>query len=468
MEAQRKRARDTVKSNAEHTLSTEGWVELRSLSATEFVGYNSDQAEVRIGRYKITKPVDDSNLFSEGLVVFDKTPFYAEMGGQVGDTGILTAKNGLTLEVNDTIKLNDITVHKVTSKAEAFPVDQLSQPFTARIKSRERACTQRNHSATHLLQSALKKVLGNHISQSGSRVSHESLRFDFTHFKALENDEIRRVEEMVNEWILEDFPLSTEIKATDEAKKEGAIALFGEKYGENVRVVSMGDVSKELCGGTHVHSTGNIGLFHIISESSIAAGVRRIEAVTGMECLRLIHEKEAIVSQLTSLLKINEKNIFKRVTDTLAKVKALEAENTKLSQAQTGETVEKLIKIADTSAGGSFPWVAENIGSIDKKKFTDLTDRISDTIREKKLETIVIFLAADVNSKALFSASAGKTVVKQYGIHCGELVKAAAIKAGGGGGGSPVRAQAGGNNLNKIQDAIDAAVSIIQEKAGIS
>lgn len=462
MSSQRTRARDAAKSR-DDALSAEGWVELKQISGTEFIGHDTDEAKVSVCRYKIINTDQAVDTCKECFVVLDKTPFYAEMGGQVGDKGVLVAKDKTELVVTDTITWNDMAVHKVKAD-KAFPVALLSKPFQAKINSIGRMYTQRNHSATHLLQAALRKVLGDHVSQSGSRVAPEGFRFDFTHFKALTPKELNRVEDQVNEWIFTNRPVETEMKKTDEAKKEGATALFGEKYGENVRVVRMGDISMELCGGTHTSMTGNIGMFHIISESSIAAGVRRIEAVTGMGCLKYFQAREEIVSQLSDILKVNKEDIIRRVTENVVKIKNLELEMGKLTQASAGKEVERLIEKASQ---GAFPWVAENLGTLDKKRFMDITNKVSDTIRKKNLETAVIFLAAEVGGKALFAACAGQKAVDDYGIHCGDLVKVAAEQAGGGGGGSPTRAQAGGKNSARIQKAIDAAVSIIHEKAGI-
>lgn len=463
MNSQRTRARDAAKSG-DDDLSIEGWVELKQVSGTEFVGHDTDEAEVSVCRYKIIDAGRAADTCKECFLVLGKTPFYAEMGGQVGDKGVLVAKDKRELAVTDTITWNDMAVHKVKAD-KAFPVALLSKPLKAKINNSDRMYTQRNHSATHLLQAALRKVLGEHVSQSGSRVAPDGFRFDFTHFKALTPKELDRVEDQVNEWIFANMPVETETKKTDEAKKEGAIALFGEKYGENVRVVRMGDISMELCGGTHTSMTGNIGMFHIISESSIAAGVRRIEAVTGMGCLKYFQAKEEIVSQLSDILKVNEEDIIRRVMENIAKVKKLGIEMGKLTQASASKEVEKLIEKASQ---GAFPLVAENLGTLERERFVDLVNKVSDTIRKKNLQTAVVFLGAEVDGKARFSACCGQKAVGDYGIHCGDLVKASAKIAGGGGGGSPTRAQAGGKDVAKIQEAIDAAVSIINKKAGIS
>jgi len=332
------------------------------------------------------------------------------------------------------------------------------------VDAARRSATRRNHSATHLLQAALRAALGDHVQQSGSRVGPDGLRFDYTHFKAPTNDELRRVEEMVNEWILGNLPVSTAVKNTDEAKREGAMALFGERYGDSVRVVSMGSVSKELCGGTHVRATGDIGLFHITADESISAGVRRISGVTGMGSVAALAHTSALVTEVSQMLKVGPDAVAGRITDLISRVKALESQVAKLSVANAGRQVESIID-ESTRTGGKFPWVAKNLGVLDKQAFADLTNAVSDMIRDKKLESTVVLLAAAVDGKALFAASAGQKAVKEFGVHCGEIVKAAATIAGGGGGGSPVRAQAGGKDPAKLADALTSAESIIRQKA---
>ncbi len=465
MDEQRERARDAAKKGQDTGLSAEGWTELKHIEATEFTGYEKEIDSVRIARYKITRAGDEEGSLRQGLLVLDRSPFYAESGGQVGDAGILVCAGGKELIVEDAFKWNDMSVLKVYAK-EDMPVAELAEPFEARIDVAARSQTRRNHSATHLLQAALRQVAGDHVQQSGSRVSPDALRFDFTHFAALEPGQIAAIEEKVNEWVLRDYPVSTEVKALDEAKKDGAVALFGEKYGETVRVVSMGPVSKELCGGTHVARTGQIGLFRITAESSIAAGVRRIEATTGMNSLRRLAQKERLIAEIATTLKASEDALVSRISDMMAKTKELEAQIQKLSQEQAGGAVERLFAEAARS-GGAFPWVAADLGEISKDQFSGMTDAVTDMIKQKAdLANMVVFLAAAVEGKAMFSALAGKKAVSEHAVNCGYLVKAAAKKANGGGGGSPVRAQAGGKSPEKITEALDAARAILREKAG--
>jgi alanyl-tRNA synthetase len=462
MERQRERARGAARKGDDSGLTAEGWVTLRQIQGTKFVGYEQDEDESAVCRYKVTKAAG-AGLAAEALVVLDKTPFYAESGGQLGDGGTLTTAAGHVLCVADTIKWNDMIVHVVRADPPVR-VAEFETPVRAQIRADGRGRTRRNHSATHLLQAALRAVLGSHVQQSGSRVSPESLRFDFTHHKALTEEELRRVEDQVNEWVLADLLVQTAVAATDEAKKSGAMALFGEKYGETVRVVSMGTVSKELCGGTHVNSTGAIGLFHITVETSIAAGVRRIEAITGVNSLAYLREKEETLRGLRTLLKANEEDLVKRVEAMTGRIKELEQKLAAVSQGSVSAQVEEILAEA-TSGEGASGWAVKDLGVMEKDAFSNLCDAVSDAIKSKNIADAVVVLAANVQDRALFFACAGQKVVKEKGIHCGELVKAAAQKAEGGGGGSLTRAQAGGKNVQKIAEALAAVRGMLAEKS---
>ena len=462
MGKQRERARDAAKKGDESGFSAEGWVVLKQVAGTEFTGYAADSGDCLVSRYKITAL--DGARVKECLLILDKTPFYAESGGQVGDSGSLLTAGGTTLTVSNTIKWNDVTVHIVKADAP-FDSEELKKPLAAKVQSDERAHTRRNHSATHLLQAALRKVLGTHVQQSGSRVAPESLRFDFTHHKALTADELRTVEELVNEWVLADYPVTTVVKSTDEAKKEGAMALFGEKYGENVRVVSMGSISKELCGGTHVTSTGTIGLFHITAETSIAAGVRRIEAITGMNSLRYLVDKESVLTGLCRMLKVSEDALVNRVEGLGGRIKELEQKIAGLSQGQVKTQIDEILA-ESLAKKAKCAWAVKDLGACDKETFSALCDAVSDAVKSRNLATTVVVLGASVDGRVLFFATAGMNAVKECGVHCGELVKAAAQKADGSGGGSPTRAQAGGKNPEKLVEALAAVKEILQHKAG--
>jgi len=457
MNEQKQRAREARKND--DGLSPDGWIELRQVSGSEFAGYDNEALAVSICRYKILL---EEEARTELLLVLDRTPFYAESGGQIGDHGVLRGSDGLEISVNDTIKWNDLIVHRASAP---FGVTSslLSRDFIACIATDSRASTRRNHSAVHLLQAALRKQLGDHIQQAGSKVEPDGLRFDFTHFKALSDDEILSVEQQVNEWIVANVTVETTLEDLEKAKAGGATALFGEKYGDRVRVVSMDGVSKELCGGTHVKRTGDIGCFHITTETSISAGVRRIEGITGPAVIRLLNEKERSLGRLTELLKVSESRIHDRVVDLMNTVKLLEEQVKELFSGQSAATTEVLINEAG-NATTPFPTVVKNLGVVDKGSFASIADTLSDTIRRNNLTTIVVLIAASVDGKALFAAAAGADAVKQFGVHCGELVKTAAQTAGGGGGGSPTRAQAGAKDPSKIEEALTAARKLLAAK----
>jgi len=461
MAKQKERARESRK--ADEGLTPEGWIELKPVCGTEFVGYLQEQIAVNVCRYKSFETEDGQSVY---LLILDRTPFYAESGGQVGDTGIMMTASGKQITVKDTFKWNDLIIHRACC-AQPLTKDDFLKPVNASIDTTLRQATRRNHSATHLIQAALRKVLGTHVQQSGSKVDPYGLRFDFTHFKAMSEDEVRTVERLVNEWILRDVVVTTEIKDLQAAKDEGATALFGEKYGDKVRVVSMGELSKELCGGTHVVSTGQIGLLHITEETSISAGVRRISAVTGLSVIDLLNNKEDKLSCLSNLLKSGEDKLQMRVENLLDTVKRLEEKVAELSKSRISGIVDNLFEQA-SRAKGAFPWISSNLGELDKDSFARITDAVSDTIRSNNLVNMVIVIGAAVEGKVLFAASAGNEAVKKYGIHCGELVKAAAQQAGGGGGGSAVRAQAGGKDPSKLEQALKNAASIIESKVNVS
>ncbi len=461
MAKQRERARDAAKKGDESGLSAEGWVVLRQTQGTQFVGYDKDSVACNVARYKITASI--AGAIQECLIILETTPFYAESGGQVGDGGTLTTHVGHTLTVADTIKWNDMTVHVVKTDI-AVDASEFSKPLTATITPSLRDHTRRNHSATHLLQAALRTVLGTHVQQSGSRVGPQSLRFDFTHHKALTPDEIKAVERMVNEWILADLPVTTVVKATDEAKKEGAMALFGEKYGDNVRVVSMGKVSKELCGGTHVSATGTIGLFHITMETSIASGIRRIEAITGMNSLEYLESKETVIAELCERLKIAEDALVGRVDGMMSHVKELEQKIAKASLAQVKGLSDGILAKA-LSQKAKIAYAVHDCGVCEKDMFAALCNAVSDAVKSRSLLDTAVVLGGVSDGRAMFFATAGQKAVKEASVHCGELVKLAAQRTDGSGGGSPTRAQAGGKNPQKLSEALDAVTEVLKQKA---
>jgi len=466
MEQQKERAREARKGGDDDGLSPDGWTELRPVSGTEFIGYDTRFAEnVNVCRYKMLKGEGGINVY---LLILDKTPFYAESGGQVGDKGHISISEKHLLEVVDTFKWNDTVVHRVETN-EVLTKEELSKPAGANVGRVLRDATRRNHTATHLLQAALRSVLGDHVQQSGSRVDPAGLRFDFTHFKGLDEGEIVKVEKLVNEWITDNNSVNTDVKDTAAAKAEGATALFGEKYGDKVRVVTVGQakecVSKELCGGTHVSHTGEIGMFHIIGEESVSAGVRRVSAITGSAAVEYLIDRERTVSKLSRMLKVSQDKVEDRVQGLIETVKELETKVKALSSAKAADVVGSIFDEASSRAS-TLKYAIKDMGELDKEAFTRIADVISDKIKSEGLTATVIVIAAKIDDKVMFAAGAGDEAVSKHGIHCGDLVKSAATRTGGGGGGSKTRAQAGGKDPSKLKDALAELEQTIAAKAG--
>jgi alanyl-tRNA synthetase len=457
MEEQKARGREARKAD-ETGLTPEGWIELAPCSGTVFLGYDAEAATVSVCRYKALDRDDGGSSY---LLILDKTPFYASSGGQVGDIGTLTAASGKTLAIEDTIKWNDQVIHRASSDA-VLVRDDLSKPLAAAIRSDRRDAIRRNHSATHLLQAALRNVLGGHVNQSGSRVDELSLRFDFTHFKALDANELSRVEALVNGWVLDNLAVTTVIKDVDTAKREGATALFGEKYGDSVRVVSMGAVSQELCGGTHVAATGQIGLFHITEETSIASGVRRIEAITGLESVKLFNQNEALLSRAAGILKSNRETLIERLEATIDTAADLQQKLDALAAEQAGLKAGLVLEGA-LAREGSLKWNVHAVGETDKKTFNDIFNAVSDAIKRQSLSDAVIVLGGVAEGAVMLAACAGNGAVK-LGVHCGNILKAASVVVSGSGGGSPSRAQAGGKDPAKLPQALAEATRLITDK----
>ncbi len=444
MQSQRERARAARAnvsgwSNASKTL-------LSGLPATEFTGYNSLLTEAEI----IALIVDDMSVeeVSEGevTVILNKTPFYGEGGGQVGDIGTLI-KEGSTLNVYDTQKSDGVYIHMCTVVNGSV---KLGDTISAVVNSDYRHDVMSNHSACHLLQAALRQVLGTHVEQAGSYVNHEALRFDFTHFAALTPGEISRVESIVNQAVWASLAVDKLELPIEEAKKMGAMALFGEKYGQIVRVVKMGEVSTEFCGGTHVNNTAEVGLFKIVSESSVAAGVRRIEAVTGRGLLRLLAEKEALIRDTAKELKVNNPaDIAQKANQLHSELNAAHKEIDALNGRIAASRVDDLIKLARPV--GAVRLITANIGSV----AADIARTMNDRIKEQNPDAVIV-LAITAGDKLNFLAAAGKDAVA-CGAHAGKLVGAVAAVTGGKGGGRPDNAMAGGTELSKIDEALAVA-----------
>jgi len=386
-------------------------------------------------------------------VVLSITPFYGESGGQAGDTGLLEGE-GFSLAVLDTQKPKDGFVsHKVQVLTGHV---QLNQEAVAKVNSEERMAVARNHTATHLLHQALQDILGNHVEQAGSLVNAQRLRFDFSHFAAISKEELEKIEELVNEKILSSLSVTVREVSLAEAKEKGATALFGEKYGQIVRMVQIGDYSLELCGGTHLTSSSQIGLLKILSESGIAAGVRRIEAVTGKAALLYIKEEESVLSQVAEKVKATPKELVTKLDKILHTVKEQEKELVALKSKLASSEVDDLIKEAVIVKGVKV--IRASVANMDGEGLRQMADLLRD-----KLGSGIVVLASSAQDKVVFIASATKDLVKQ-GIHAGNLVKEIAKIAGGGGGGRPDMAQAGAKDAEKIPVAMQLVTEIIAKQ----
>ncbi len=415
---------------------------------TVFEGYENDEAEGKIlAIAKDNAIIENAKAGDEIIVVLDKTAFYAESGGQIGDSGIIEG-DGFVIEVFDVKKQNGKFLHKAVVKSGDVKTN--SNAVTKIAKCRRNAI-RRNHTAAHLLQAALKNTLGNHVAQAGSYVSEERMRFDFSHFSAMTAEELKAVETEVNTAILECIPVENFEAPIEEAKKLGATALFGEKYGDTVRIVKVGDYSIEFCGGTHARNTGNLGLFKIISESGVAAGVRRIEAVTGMNVLALLEKTESTAIDTAKALKTNPGEIASKaiaVTEELREAKReIEGLRAKMAQGSIGD----LLKDAPEVNG---------IKVITKKMDNGLDMnalRTAGDSLKQKVDCGVIVLASAEGEKVNLIAMATKSAI-QKGVHAGNIIREVAKITGGGGGGKPDSAQAGGKDASKI----DAALEIVK------
>ena len=427
---------------------------LADLPKTKFLGYEKNAEKAMVLAILADDLSVDSVSEGECTVILDQTPFYGEGGGQIGDTGTLSC-HGAVLNVLDTKKTDGIYLHLC---AVASGVLHTGDVVEAAIDAHHRAAIMRNHSAAHLLQSALRRVLGNHVEQAGSYVSDTVCRFDFTHFAPLTAEEIARVEQLVNEDIFAAAPGTMTEMPIDEAKKLGATALFGEKYGKIVRVVRMGEHSVEFCGGTHVDNTSRIGMFKILSESSVAAGVRRIEATTGEGILRLLAEKNDLLTEASRALKVQKpSDLAPRAAQLHAELAAMKKELEALNAKMAASKLDGLMANAETV--GPFRLVTADLGETAPDAARTLGDEI-----KARYENAVAVLAIRRGDAVQFLAVAGKEAVNA-GAHAGKLVGAVAALTGGKGGGRPDNAMAGGKDAAKVGEALAAAASLLAPMA---
>ena len=445
MAEQRKRAQQASHFGADYNQ------QLRSEKSSAFTGYELEQDNATvIELFAQGKQVEQLKQGEEGLVVLNQTPFYAESGGQVGDKGLLAVANA-GFQVTDTVKLGNAIAHKGIALSDM----QLNMTVSAQINADYRHAVKLNHSATHLMHAALKKVLSEHVNQKGSLVDAERLRFDFSHFEGLSKEQLSTVETMVNQQIRANHSLQTQLMNLEEAKAAGAMALFGEKYDDDVRVVSMGGFSMELCGGTHVQRTGDIGFFKIISESGIAAGVRRIEAVSGQCAIAVIQKQAADMAVLASLLKVEPASLSERVGHLLEQLKAAEKEITKFKQQLASSAGEDLLSSVYEINGVKV--LAANLKGVEASSLRSMVDDL-----KNQLGRAIVVLGVASENKVSLIVGVSKDLTGT--VKAGELVNFVAQQVGGKGGGRPEMAQAGGTQPEKLDDALATVQQWLREK----
>jgi len=455
MNEQREKARKARKVSNYMGADATVYDEIDPAITSEFVGYDKLKNDSKVT--VLTTEEDVVEALSEGdkgTIIVDETVFYATMGGQEGDKGYITSPEG-EFKVDTTIKLKGGKIGHVGVMTKGMI--KAGDTVTLLVDSEYRADTCKNHSATHLLQKALRTVLGNHVEQKGSYVDPERLRFDFTHFQSMTAEELKKVEDIVNEKIVEAIPVETKIMTIEEAKKTGAMALFGEKYGESVRVVCIDDFSKEFCGGTHVANTANIRLFKIISEAGVAAGVRRIEALTDKGVLKYYEELEKLVKEASEAAKTESVQLVRKIHTMNDEIKALSSENEKLkaelANNALGDVSDNVVEIKGVK------FVATKVDNVDMNELRNLGDKIKNEIGSG----VVLVVSAIGSDKVNMIAMATDDAVAK-GAHAGNLIKAVASLVGGGGGGRPNMAQAGGKNPAGIPELLKKAPNVLEEQ----
>ena len=454
MEQQRTKARNARAVTNYMGADATVYDEIRNDITTEFDGYTllSEESKITVltTETELTEALSDGE---KGTVIVERTPFYATMGGQQGDKGTIICATG-EFAVEDTIKLRGGKVGHVGHVVSGM--FKIGDIVTLTVDAEGRKNTEKNHSATHLLQKALKMVLGSHVEQKGSLVTPDRLRFDFAHFQAMTAEELQQVENMVNHEIAQALEVCTEVMSLEEAKKTGAMALFDEKYGESVRVVSMGEFSKELCGGTHVKNTAEIKNFKILSEAGVAAGVRRIEALTGDAVIAYYKKIEEELNKAAALLKTNTPNVLEKIIALQAELKAslseCESLKSKMAKDARGDVMDKVLDIKGVKL------LASKMEGVDMNGLRELGDQL-----KEKLGDGVVVLASVVDGKVNLMATATDAAIKA-GAHAGNLIKGIAALVGGGGGGRPNMAQAGGKNPAGIDAALAKAAEVLSDQ----
>jgi alanyl-tRNA synthetase len=450
MKAQRERAR--AARQEVDSMQVQGGVLSDITVKSEFSGYDHLTGEATILEVlQNGERVSMAGAGEEAQIILDVTPFYAESGGQIADQGTISG-NGLLLHVKDVQKApNGQNLHTVIVEKGVL---ENNMAVSVQVDPETRAKVVKNHTATHLLHQALKDVLGTHVNQAGSLVQEGRLRFDFTHFGSISSEELEKIEEIVNEKVWANIPVEKMVKNINEAKAMGAMALFGEKYGETVRVVKVGDYSLELCGGCHVNNTAEIGLFKIVSESGIGAGTRRIEAVTGENAYRLMNGQLQLLKETAAKLKTNIKDVPQRIDALSDQIRELQKEKeslaAKLGNMEAGSLVDDVQMINGVSV------IAKKVNDMDMNGLRSIVDDL-----KNKLQSGIVILGAENQGKVNIVAGVTKDLVSK-GYHAGKLVKEVAVRCGGGGGGRPDMAQAGGKDPEKLEEGIDSAVELIK------
>jgi len=445
MEKQKERARSAQAFRNNFDELAKEWIVLSEGADSDFIGYDNVESESVIRKYFIHDDIIH--------LVLDKTPFYAESGGEIGDTGTII-NTDFKLDVTDTIKLNDVIVHVCRLKSGSI---RKNPNVTAKIDVQKSNNIRANHTATHLLHAALRTVLGDHVHQKGSLVTAERLRFDLTHFAKIDSVDLEKIEDIVNRKIRENIDIKIAIQDYDSAKKSGAMALFGEKYEDEVRVITVGDFSKELCGGKHVRRTGDIGLVKIISESSVAAGIRRIEAITGRSVIELNRQNEKLISDLSAMFNSSKDNLVQKADELISRVKSLEKEieikNTTDNNAEIDKIWNEKVQIIKGVSVLTYNY---------KNSDLDHLKKINDYIINKSKYVISGSLSVYDNKPIAAISSSGSTIT-DYNFNAGELSKVIGKMLGGGGGGKPHLGTAGGKEKNKINDVEKQLPKIIGE-----
>ncbi|HGM5087681.1 TPA: alanine--tRNA ligase [Serratia marcescens] len=446
MEAQRHRARESSGFGADYNSL------IRVDGSSQFSGYDHDEQQATvIALFRDGQPVDQINAGEEAVVVLDETPFYGESGGQVGDKGVLKAA-GAEFTVNDTQKYGQAIGHQGKLAQGSL---KLNDRVDAQIDAERRNSIRLNHSATHLLHAALRQTLGDHVAQKGSLVNDKYLRFDFSHFEAMKPEQIRAVEDLVNQQVRRNLPVQTELMALEDAKEKGAMALFGEKYDDNVRVLTMGDFSTELCGGTHASRTGDIGLFRILSESGTAAGIRRIEAVTGAGAIATLHQQSDLLQDVAQLVKGDSNTLTDKVRSVLDRTRALEKELQQLKDQQAAQESASLSSQAKVVNGVKL--LVSQLDNVEAKMLRTMVDDL-----KNQLGSAIIVLATTADDKVSLVAGVTKDLTDR--VKAGELIGNVAQQVGGKGGGRPDMAMAGGTDINALPAALNSVEAWVASK----